>query len=74
MAIFRAVPAQGCRSRVTIGRRNAPSVDPFDDAQQPRCPECGTVLETAKRGYICRACSLAFVDAIVIAERTDPMR
>lgn len=49
-------------------------VDPFADVQQPRCLECGTVLETAKRGYVCRGCSLALVDAITIAERTDPMR
>lgn len=62
------------RSRDALGRRSVAFVDPFDDAQQPRCPECGTVLETARRGYVCRACNLAFVDAIAIAERIDPMR
>lgn len=64
----------GIPSRDALGRRSVAFVDPFDDAQQPRCPECGTVLETARRGYVCRACNLAFVDAIAIAERIDPMR
>lgn len=69
-----ALPAKEWRSHVEVARRNVTSVDPFDDAQQPRCPECGTVLQTAKRGFVCRACDLAFVDAIAVAERIDPMR
>lgn len=55
-------------SRVVIARRSVAFVDPFDDLQQPRCPECGTVLMTASRGFVCRACNLAFVDAIGVAD------
>lgn len=61
-------------SRIVIARRSVTPVDPFDDLQQPRCPECGTVLMTASRGFVCRACNLAFVDAIAVADRLDIMR
>lgn len=49
-------------------------VDPFDGHKQPHCPECGTVLRDAGRGYVCNSCNLAFVDAIAVVERSDPMR
>jgi hypothetical protein len=54
-------------------RGRAASVDPFDDAQQPRRPECGTVLQTTWRGFVCRACNLAFADAIAVVERINPI-
>lgn len=49
-------------------------VDPFDGHQQPHCPEFGTVLRVSRRGYVCNSCNLAFVDAIAVVERSDPMR
>ena len=38
--------------------------DPLDDAQTPRCPECGTVLRDAGPGYTCRTCHLVVISAI----------
>lgn len=38
--------------------------DGLDDAQQPRCRECGTVLVNLRRGYHCRGCDLVFLDGI----------
>lgn len=36
-------------------------MDDLDAASQPQCPNCGTVLRDARRGYVCVECNLAFV-------------
>ena len=36
-------------------------MDVFDDAAQPHCPECGTVLRSLRRGFTCDACLLVFL-------------
>ncbi|MFF2631944.1 hypothetical protein ACFVR6_03585 [Microbacterium sp. NPDC058021] len=36
-------------------------MDEFDDVAQPRCPECGTVLRHAPKGFVCATCGLAFL-------------
>lgn len=38
------------------------TADRFDDWQQPRCPECGTVLTSLRRGFQCRSCELVFIE------------
>lgn len=61
------VAFRGAREGVPapIGRRRVPGMDDgFDDAQQPRCPECGTVLTSLRRGFVCCTCDLVFVDAM----------
>lgn len=30
--------------------------DPFDDAQQPRCPKCGTLMRDVPGGWQCAGC------------------
>lgn len=41
-----------------------PMTDPLDDAQQPRCPECRTVLVDAGAGFACRSCGLVFLESM----------
>ncbi|ALJ22021.1 hypothetical protein AOA12_19855 [Microbacterium sp. No. 7] len=41
--------------------------DGLDDAQQPRCPECGTVLVEFQRALQCRWCELIFVGGATLA-------
>jgi len=33
-------------------------LDVLDDAAQPRCPQCGTVMHSANGGFLCRGCPL----------------
>jgi tRNA(Ile2) C34 agmatinyltransferase TiaS len=35
--------------------------DLFDDAAQPKCPECGTVLSDVDGGYECKTCGLLYL-------------
>ncbi|WP_242089609.1 hypothetical protein [Microbacterium lacticum] len=40
-------------------------MDELDDfGVQPRCPECGTVMRSLRRGYWCSTCRLAYVEGI----------
>jgi uncharacterized Zn finger protein (UPF0148 family) len=36
-------------------------MDELDDATQPRCPECGTVLHDMTGALVCRSCNLVFL-------------
>jgi hypothetical protein len=36
-------------------------IDALDDAQQPRCPHCGTVLRDDRGGYWCAGCDIVTV-------------
>lgn len=45
-------------------RRTLTRMDPFDDAQQPRCPECGTVMRDVPGGWKCGGCGHADYPAI----------
>jgi tRNA(Ile2) C34 agmatinyltransferase TiaS len=38
--------------------------DVLDDAQTPRCPECGAVLRDAGPGYACRSCRIVVIGSI----------
>lgn len=42
-------------------------MDFLDDAQQPRCPKCGTVLQTQGAGFVCRPCGLTVIGSITSA-------
>lgn len=44
-------------------RRARLAVD-FDDAREPHCPECGTVLHMVPGGYTCRGCELRFLATV----------
>jgi tRNA(Ile2) C34 agmatinyltransferase TiaS len=37
-------------------------IDPLDDAQQPRCQTCGTVLRPAGHGLWCGGCDVVVID------------
>jgi len=36
----------------------------LDDAREPHCPECGTVLHMVAGGYNCRGCKLHFLPTV----------
>lgn len=48
--------------------------DPFDELVEPKCPTCGTVLTSLRKGYHCRSCGLVYVDAIVTTLIPDNRR
>jgi ribosomal protein S27AE len=50
-------PVSGCAMDCAGG--NLWDVDLFDDAQQPRCPECGTLMRDVPGGWQCSACGHA---------------
>jgi len=35
--------------------------DAFDGLEQPKCPECGTVLRDVPGGYECPSCKMLFL-------------
>ncbi len=39
-------------------------MDPLDDARQPTCPNCGTVLHESGHGYWCRGCRLVYLPTV----------
>lgn len=39
-------------------------VDFLDDAGQPRCPECQTVLQSVGANFVCRPCELTVIGSI----------
>lgn len=62
---------QACsKARMISGRIGLPShrprtyavgMDVLDQAAQPTCPKCGTVLRDAKTGYVCVECNQAYL-------------
>ncbi|WP_275575834.1 hypothetical protein [Microbacterium sp. B35-04] len=39
-------------------------IDVLDDAQTPRCPECGAVLRDVGHGYACHSCRIVVIGSI----------